>query len=422
MKKVAILLSLIVSVSATQLKVPSAYSTIQVAIDAASAGDTVLVAAGTYTENINFNGKNIVVLGEDKETTIIDGNANGKSVVTFQSGEDSTAVLKNFTITNSGGFKEGDFGGGIYVKSSKATLESLIIDNNDVSGATYTGGAGGVCVISDGKVYINNSVIRNTIGAAALYANKNSDIIASNCLIADNKAHAISMGTFYIGNGLNDVTLKNCTITNNLGPAIEGAGISWGTVIATNSIIYNNLDSDGNNASYSCNEDCLDYNKFTYSLVQGGHSGTGNIDTDPKFMKIITTGDEESDYHLIDWSPAIGAGTASGAPTTDIEGNPRPNPAGSNPDMGAYENQYGTPQNAPTVIATQSDLTIAEDGISTATLTATDEDDDAITYSAVSDTNAVTVSVSSATLTLTPNANWHGVANIKAYASCNPHK
>jgi photosystem II stability/assembly factor-like uncharacterized protein len=73
--------------------------------------------------------------------------------------------------------------------------------------------------------------------------------------------------------------------------------------------------------------------------------------------------------------------------------------------------------NSNPVIAAVSDVTIDEDATSTITLSATDANGDAITYSAVSDTNAVTVSVSSTTLTLTPNANWNGVATITAHAS-----
>jgi len=89
------------------------FATIQHGIDLSSDGDTVLVASGTYVENINYNGKNIVVQGEDRETTIIDGNQSG-SVVTFENGEDSTAVLSGFTITNG----STNYGGGIYLTIS----------------------------------------------------------------------------------------------------------------------------------------------------------------------------------------------------------------------------------------------------------------------------------------------------------------
>ena len=73
--------------------------------------------------------------------------------------------------------------------------------------------------------------------------------------------------------------------------------------------------------------------------------------------------------------------------------------------------------NQSPVVTALSDVTINEDQSSTITLSATDSEGDAINYSAASDTNAVIASISSDTLTLMPNANWHGVATITAYAS-----
>ena len=60
--------------------------------------------------------------------------------------------------------------------------------------------------------------------------------------------------------------------------------------------------------------------------------GPGNLSGNPLFIDA-----ENGNFRLSPYSPAIGAGTLTGAPSTDIEGNPRPNPEGSNPDMGAYE-------------------------------------------------------------------------------------
>ena len=67
------------------IQVPTNFPTIQSAIKAASSGDTVLVAPGTYVENIHFSGKAITLTSSSgPAVTIIDGNHNG-NVVTFQS-------------------------------------------------------------------------------------------------------------------------------------------------------------------------------------------------------------------------------------------------------------------------------------------------------------------------------------------------
>jgi len=131
---------MIINLNATIINVPTDIDSIQGGIDLAVDGDTVLVQVGTYVENINFNGKNIVVGSLTLTTgdtslisqTVIDANGSG-SVVTFENGEDTTAILCGFTITGGRGTIVGDIspvGGGIYINNSNPQLKYLNIINN----------------------------------------------------------------------------------------------------------------------------------------------------------------------------------------------------------------------------------------------------------------------------------------------------
>ena len=68
-------------------------NSIQNGIHYATDGDTVYVLSGIYIENISFNGKNIMVAGENRNTTIIDGDQ-AESVVEINGGVDTQNILK----------------------------------------------------------------------------------------------------------------------------------------------------------------------------------------------------------------------------------------------------------------------------------------------------------------------------------------
>ena len=154
-------------------------ATIQAAIDVASEKDTVLVAPWIYYENVDFKGKAITLMsyygmdGDESHisNTVIDGgpalNSDTASVVCLVSGEDTTSILKGFTITGgtgtsteSQGFTNRE-GGGILMFKSGGLIEHNIITANKIeeSGTDWTLGAG----ISASNDNTRTAIIRNNI-------------------------------------------------------------------------------------------------------------------------------------------------------------------------------------------------------------------------------------------------------------------
>ncbi|GBC59573.1 hypothetical protein DENIS_0512 [Desulfonema ishimotonii] len=331
-------------------RVPSEYASLQAAIDAASDGDMISVADGTYTgegnRNIDFGGKAITVQSENgPKTCIIDCEQTGRGFY-FHQGEGKDAVLKGFTITNGDaynmpygdeGVKLSYHGGAIHCNAASPVIEDCIIINNKSMGTWGAPwGSGGGIYLTDASPDITRCrIIRNqAIYGGGIYC-VNSSPTVTDCMIRHNKGHDIYYHVPFIGGGgavhcqNSSPILINCTLTAN---QIEHYGEATGilhfddsTPTLTNCIVWGNQDDSlifGGNSTPT----------VTYSDIQGGFDGEGNIDTDPLF-----TDDALQDYHLRTGSPCIDTGTASGASSADADGNPRPVNTGY--DMGAYEFQ-----------------------------------------------------------------------------------
>jgi len=102
---------------------PDNYSRIQYAIENATSFDTIFVYSGTYFENIVVDQKEILLIGEDRDTTIIDG-SNLSDVVEIV---ESYVTINNFTIRNSG---DGEFDAGVKVWTRYTKIINSYFTNN----------------------------------------------------------------------------------------------------------------------------------------------------------------------------------------------------------------------------------------------------------------------------------------------------
>lgn len=100
------------------IKVPGDHATIRAAIDAATPGDEILVAPGSYPGTIDFKGKAIALPSSGRsKLTAIDGSGLNQTIVRCVSGEGPDTVLQRFTIAGSSAV----FWGGMWNKGNSAT-------------------------------------------------------------------------------------------------------------------------------------------------------------------------------------------------------------------------------------------------------------------------------------------------------------
>jgi len=304
------------------------FASIQYAINASNNVDKIYVQSGTYYENLNFNGKNITLLGEDKLTTIIEAEDADSRIVTFNSGENTTCVLSGFTISNSqyGAISvEGSSptlenliikgntandGGGIYVNNS----QGLTINNCELSENSSTGHGGGLSIWYNSNVLINNSTFTNNESqtGGGLYSFNSSldinySIFNSNVASGDGGGITISSTSNSQLDMVNATMYDNSATTDPESNGIRLAG-SGPSANITNSIIWEKVSGYG----FS----------ITYSNIQGQgdddfeiYPGEGNIAQIPLFNSVDSS---NPDYNLTVCSPCIDAGYPE---ETDADGS-----------------------------------------------------------------------------------------------------
>jgi type IX secretion system substrate protein/List-Bact-rpt repeat protein len=374
------------------LRVPSAQPTIQSAILAATNGDTVLVERGTYFENINFSGKNILVASRflltnsplDIEQTIINGSTpaspDSASCVRIVSGEDSTAVLEGFTLTGGTGTKWTDEhgagvfveGGGILIQFSSPTIRNNRIIFNEAirtPAGVRSAGGGGIRA-GDGFPRILNNVITNNHGmyGGGIVLNFTGALVRNNVIARNTVDQAVDGKETFGGGGIwafssfGDVPkiLENNAIADNVSTgtgstlAGKGGGVNTGgtTLDLRNNIIWKNIQLSGTDLSVGG----TGVANATYNDIAGGFIGTGNFDLDPLF-----SGPE---YHLGATSPCIDAGDSSVA-ENDPEDPHAPGLAQSysartlRNDMGAFGGPGRTPETFTITLSPGTHGTIA---------------------------------------------------------------
>jgi hypothetical protein len=284
------------------------FAGIQVAVNYAEAGQVIMISPGTYRENLTL--PNIPL-------TIRSANAQDSAVVSLTGavGDGSAPVVTLLPGT---------------------ALRSI-------QGLTITGGADGV-VCSGAQLKLSSCVITGHRDCG-IEVSDESTLSLDHCIVAGNGGAGLrSLPKTGTRRGIvfSKVDLALCTIIQNRQYALDGDGFA-----VTNSILYGNGVSTGNVQVKGNNVN------VSYSDVQGGFAGQGNMNADPMIVASGTWTDPNTyvlgDCHLKSqaghWNPKTGSYLLddvtspcidAGDPNTAFALEPLPN--GDRVNLGAYGN------------------------------------------------------------------------------------
>ncbi len=358
----------------------NALGSINSALGECAVGDEVLVAQGTYKQQVSpANGVAIkggynAETGErdiNKYVSIIDGTDYNSYLINKSTTYSDPVLIEGFTVQN---VNNGAWGTGTLFLRSNMTINrctfrnckstsgegagAIFLENNDgkpnrpvISNCIFElcEGNYGAAIYNNGDATIENCIFRGCKGKRAVVRNKSTNAIIRNCLFHNNTIIEASAKGAIENGGI----VINCTVCNNYSSEYAGIYTSssgktyncifWGNKSAAGFNDKTNYLSSSSTAEGNIADEGTSSSKFiTVSLPADNFAADGpNFGNPTAFVGAPTTESEilamqYADFSLTEKSTVlIDKGTSTQAPATDIAGEIRP--IGNGIDIGAYE-------------------------------------------------------------------------------------